>query len=1183
MWGLICPILLIVSLIMDFVHLHVHSHYSFLDGASRVEDLVARCVELGMPAMGLTDHGNMFGTFEFYKAAVDAGVKPIIGTEAYISPTHRSDRSMGRIETAAYHLLLLAINETGFRNLLKLSSRSYLEGFYYRPRMDRELLSEFKDGLVCCTACLGGEVPSALLKGDEDKALKLAGEYLDIFGKDRFFIEIQNQGYPEQVKTNPALARIASKLGVGLVGTNDVHFLRREDKRTHEILTCISTGKILNDHEKERYSPELFMKSSKEMTEALSEWPESITNTIRIAEMCETKIDFSGKQLPVFDVPDGRSSGDYLRELATKGLNTKFAGGEPPAAYAERLERELQVIEDKGYSSYFLIVNDCVQFAARNNIPAAPRGSGVATLIGYVLGMVNVDPLRYGLLFERFTDPQREEDPDIDLDICQDGRGRVIQYVREKYGHVAQIITYGTLKARAAIRDVGRVLDVPLGEVDTIAKLVPEGPGVTLSSALATSPDLRKRYEEESLVTELIDHSMRLEGLVRHSGVHAAGVVICDRPLENFLPLCKQSDSDEAITQWDGPTCEKVGMMKMDFLGLKTLSVIQRARTLAKEQTGIDHDPEQLPLDDPKVLDLFRKGDTDGVFQFESEGMKGVLMQMKPNRIEDLIAANAMYRPGPMKLIATYCNRKNGKEEVPPIHALVDDILAETYGIMVYQEQVMQVLNRLGKIPLSRALTLIKAISKKKHKVIAADKPDFEAGALENGIESGESRRLFDLILEFAGYGFNKAHSTRYAIIAYQTAFFKVYYPREFIAATLTYESSDRDKVVQYIAEAPRIGVKIAAPDINTCSSDFTVDGEQVRFGLAAVKGVGSKAVEAIVEARKEVGEFTDLFHFCRSVDLHAVNRSTVEALIKCGAFDSTLSADRAAMLAALDMAMSAGQSAAADRRSGQIGLFEEDTSAQTTVDYPDVEPWGRDQLLTAEKETLGFYVTSHPMEKYARVVECLNWPRRFSLAEAGKQADGTPIGCGCMISQVRGLVTKRGQGSGKKMAVLTIEDLSGKYEAVMFPETFEKHGAMATLDTMVYIAGSISHRNERVSIVVDAISSFEAAVQEVTERIVVRMVGNGSDDDVLRKLRELFDRHPGNCRVAVQLKPEGGSGQTVIIESGPKCKVKPSLELVQEMETILGPRNVALQAKKPQRPRPKKRYGSKPGWAGNR
>ena len=1159
--------------VMDgFVHLHVHSHYSLLDGAVTPKQLVRQVKALGMGAVALTDHGNLFGAIDFYGQATAAGVAPLLGMEAYIAPTRRDDRSSGNIKTAAYHLLLLAINETGWRNLVKLSSRAYLEGFYYRPRVDRELLGQFNEGLVCTTACLGGEVPAALLANQPDTARRIAGEYLDIFGRERFFIEVQNQHVADQDLVNPRLVALAGEMGIGLVGTNDVHFLTRDDKAAHEVLTCISTGRTLAEGGRlsEAYSPEMYLKSPQEMREALRDFPAAADNTLKIAEMCELKLDFSARHLPVFQTPPGETADECLSRLAYEGLARRF-GGNAGDEYTERLGRELEVIRHKGFSSYFLIVNDLVQFARRHNIPAAPRGSGVATLLGYALGVADVDPIRYGLLFERFTDPQREEAPDMDIDICQEGRGKVLDYVRRKYGHVAQIITYGTLKARAVVRDVGRVMDVPLPDVDALAKKVPAGPHVTLAGALDAEPELRAQYDDDPQVRRLIDHAMRLEGLARHAGVHAAGVIVASEPLERLVPLCRQADGDDAITQWDGPTCEKVGLMKMDFLGLRTLTVIQRARELVRDKTGTDIDPEALALDDPAVFDLFCKGHTDGVFQFESDGMKNVLIQMQPGRIEDLIAANAMYRPGPMQLIGTYCARKNAGEPVPSLHPLVDDILAETYGIMCYQEQVMLVLNHLGKLPLNRALTLIKAISKKKAKAITAERANFIAGARENGIGAAEADELFELILKFAGYGFNKAHSTRYAIVAYQTAYFKVYHPREFMAALLTFECGDTDKVVQYLAEADRMGIEVAPPDINTCAADFTVDEALVRFGLAAVKGIGARAVEAIVEARRCVGACTNLYHFCENVDPRAVNRSAVEALIKCGAFDS-LGAHRAAMMAALDRAIELGQAAAEDRRTGQMNFFDAlgDAGAPAPPPrFPRVEPWSEAQLLAAEKETLGFYVTSHPLTHYARELDSLSRPEGAQLARLTELGPDAPVTIGCMIAQVRQTVTKSGRSAGKRMAMLTVEDLTGKSDAVVFSGPYERLGELLQAETMVFLCGRVDLSRGRPSIIVDDVIPIDDAIEKLTGAVLLRMGPGGADGELLRRAREILSQHPGPCTVLLELRPRHRSDVRATVRAGAECSVAPSRGLVRKLTELLGEENLLL------KPAPAKENGS--------
>jgi len=1153
-----------------FVHLHVHSHYSLLDGGNRIGDLVDTAKAHGSGAIALTDHGNLFGAATFYKKATAAGIKPILGIEAYISPTTRQDRSMGNQRTAAYHIVLLAMNQAGWSNLMKLSSRAYLEGFYYKPRIDMDLLNECSEGLICTTACLGGQVPQALMSNQLDDARKIGGHYLDIFGPERFFIEIQNQGIPEQTAVNPQLVELAGELGVGIVGTNDVHFMTRSAKGSHEVLTCISTGKTLADDGALKYPPELYLKTPAEMREALAAWPEACDNTLKIAEMCDAKVDFTGQFLPVFDTGNDQSDDEYLRDLAWEGLRERFEGQEIPEGYPERLDRELQVIADKKYSSYFLIVNDFVQYARRNSIPNAPRGSGVATLLGYCLGIADVDPMVYGLLFERFTDPEREEAPDLDIDICQEGRGKIIQYVREKYGHVAQIITYGTLKARAAIRDVGRVLDIPLSEVDAIAKLIPEQLKMTIDKALKAEPELQSLYDSDPRVTALLDHARNIEGLARHAGVHAAGVIVADIPLEQVVPLCKQADSTDAITQWDGPTCEAVGLMKMDFLGLRTLTIIQRARELTAQRLGHDVDPEKIPLDDQEVFALFQQGLTDGVFQFESGGMKSVLMQMQPTAIGDLIAANAMYRPGPMELIGTYCARKSGAEEVPSVHPLVDDLLAETHGIMAYQEQVMQVLNRLGKLPLNRALTLIKAISKKKVKKIAAERPNFINGAKENGIAEDDAQELFELILKFAGYGFNKAHSTRYAIVAYQTAYCKVHHPREFLAATLTFECGDSDKVVQYIAEASRMGVKIAPPDVNTCQADFTVDGEQVRFGLAGVKGVGRKAVDAIIEARQESGGFTDLYHFCEYVNLRAVNRGAIEALIKCGAFDA-LGAHRAAMSAALDDAMRLGQSAAADRKSGQMNFFDafgDGDAAPQAARFPDVEPWSEAQLLTAEKETLGLYITSHPLVQYGWQLSSLTQPRDFSLGQIEESPEELNVNVGCMIASIRPIMTRKGD----KMAILTLEDLTGKCEAVLFPRTYQEVMEHVAEDNIVFVNGALDRRNERMQIIIESIVPIEPAIEKFTKQIQLRLPPGLPGSEFLSELKGILQEHPGGCPLELRIRPALRGDVWATVRPDAKWSVASSRELVGRLTELLGDQQYVKCLPKPLVP-PKRKW----------
>ena len=1145
-----------------FVHLHVHSHYSLLDGGSTLPHLVDRARELGMGALALTDHGNLFGAAEFYSVCKAGGIKPILGMEAYVSPTTRQDRSFGNIQTSNHHLILLAMNETGFRNLVKLSSRGYMEGFYYRPRIDRELLAELNEGLICTSACLSGEIPTALLAGKADQARTIARAYLEIFGRERFFIELQNHGIDDQTRVNPMLVDLAEELDVGLVGANDVHFLTRDHKPSHEVLCCISTGKTVGEGTLgDVYSAEMHLKAPQEMREALGRWPQAADNTLAIAEMCDVQLDFNETHLPAFETPDDRGADEYLRQLAVDGLHRR-CGPNPPGEYVERLDRELEIIADKGYSPCFLIVNDFVRYAHERNIPAAARGSGVATLLGYALGIVEVDPMRYGLLFERFTDPQRREAPDIDIDICQDSRGRIIDYVRQKYGHVAQIITYGRLKARAVIRDVARVMGVPLAVADQVCRKVPEGLNVTIDSALASEPDLKQMVESDGQIAAIIRHARNLEGLARHAGVHAAGVIVASEPLEQIVPLCRQANNPDPITQWDGATCERIGLMKIDFLGLRTLSILQRARDLVRQRTGQDIDPEKLPLDDPQVYRLFCQGRTAGVFQFESGGMKNVLQQIQPERIEQLIAANAMYRPGPMELIPSYAARKHGREEVPSVHPLVDDILVETYGIMTYQEQVMQVLNRLGKLPLGRALTLIKAISKKKQKIIAAERSSFLTGARENGIGEREAEGLFDLILKFAGYGFNKAHSTRYAIVAYQSAWFKTHHPSEFMAATLTYEAGDSDKLSEYLDECTAMDIKVGPPDINRSQADFTVGDDGILFGLAAIKGVGAKAVEAVVQARQEVDRFEDLFHFCEHVDLRAVNRAAIEATIKCGAFDG-LGANRAAMMAAVDTAIQLGQGRADDRRSGQMSFFDSFADQappnETRSRFPDVQPWTEAQLLKAEKETLGFYITSHPLTSYGRELANLG---NTTLARIKELPADAAVTVGCMISQVRNTVVKKGRSAGNRMAMLTVEDLTGQSDCVVFSDVYEQAASLLAPEAMVFLRGSVDRRQETPSIIINEVIPMAEAVQRLTDKVLLRLDGILDGPDGTAALHDTLSACKGQCPLYLDLRPTSAPHLRATVLSDPAWYVEPRRPLMKELEHLLGEENVVFKGR---------------------
>ena len=832
-----------------FIHLHLHSQYSLLDGAITFEKLFARCKELGMDSVAVTDHGNMFGAVEFYTKALASHIKPIIGIEAYIAPKSRLDRTKTSISDAAYHLVLLAQNNTGYQNLLKLATVGYTEGFYYRPRIDKQILAELNEGLIATSACPKGELAVQLAGGDEKAAQAVVESYLKIFGPERFFVEIQSHE-GDDPNICKGLVDLANKLGVGLVATNDVHFLAEDDHEAHNCLCAISTGKKASDPDRLIYPADVFLKSPEQMRHLFPDWPQACDNTLTIAQRCNVEIDLKHRHAPRFHPADGSTPEQFLTKLCYEKAQQIYGPSTSLGAVSlsnrkidgkikERLDRELNVIESKGFASYFLIVWDFCNYAHQQNIPVGARGSAVGTLVGYCLGLCDVDPLKYNLLFERFMDPQRNEMPDIDIDICQAGRSRIIDYVRQKYGHVAQIITFGTMKARAVIRDICRVLDVPLSEADRLAKLVPESLNMTLDTALKTEPQLKQAYEKDPQTKKVIDISKKLEGLARHASVHAAGVVIADHPLTNFIPLYKPPGTEDVVTQFEGPMVEKVGLLKMDFLGLKTLSVLERARQLVEQIHGKKINLEEIDLADPKVFALFAAGKTKGVFQFESGGMQDLLIKMKPDRLGDLIAANALYRPGPMTLIGDYNDRKHGAKWTLP-HPIMKEVLEETYGIMVYQEQVMQICNLLGDIPLREAYTLIKAISKKQAKTITKEKERFIAGSVAKGLKKQQAEQIFELIERFAGYGFNKSHSTRYSIIAYQTAYMKVYWPVEYMAALLTYEMSDTDKVVEYIAECTNMGVEVTAPDINESGVDFTplykeTDGPSTSLGVVSL------------------------------------------------------------------------------------------------------------------------------------------------------------------------------------------------------------------------------------------------------------------------------------------------------------------------------------------------------------
>jgi DNA polymerase-3 subunit alpha len=1140
-----------------FTHLHLHSQYSLLDGAISFEKLLQRCKELGMDSVAVTDHGNMFGAIEFYTKAHASHIKPIIGIEAYIAPNSRLDRTKTSISDAAYHLVLLAENNTGYQNLLKLATVGYTEGFYYRPRIDKAILAELNEGLIATSACPKGEL-AVQLAGGEKAAKTVVESYLKIFGPDRFFIEIQSHE-GDDPNVCKALADVANKMGIGLVATNDVHFLNEDDHEAHNCLCAISTGKKATDPDRMIYPKDVFLKSPDQMRQLFPQWPQACDNTLAIAQRCNVEIDLKSRHAPHFSPPDGSTPEKFLTKLCYE--NAQKIYGKIDDQIKERLDRELHVIESKGFASYFLIVWDFCNYAHKNNIPVGARGSAVGTLVGYCLGLCDVDPLKYDLLFERFMDPQRNEMPDIDIDICQTGRGRIIDYVRQKYGHVAQIITFGTMKAKAVIRDICRVLDVPLSEADRLAKLVPESLNMTLDIALETEPQLKQAYEKNPQTRKVIDISKKLEGLARHASVHAAGVVIADEPLTNFVPLYKPPGTEDITTQFEGPMVEKVGLLKMDFLGLKTLSVLERARQLVEQIHGKKIDLEKLDLTDKKVFALFAAGKTKGVFQFESGGMQELLIRMKPDRIQDLIAANALYRPGPMTLIPDYNDRKHGGKWSLP-HPIMKDVLEETYGIMVYQEQVMEICNRLGDIPLREAYTLIKAISKKQAKTIAKEKERFIAGCVKKGLKQSQAEQIFELIERFAGYGFNKSHSTRYAVIAYQTGYMKTCWPVEYMAALLTYEMGDTDKVVEYIAECTDMGIEVTAPDINESGVDFTplykeTNGKKgmIRFGLAAVKGVGEKAVEQIIAAREKIGKFQSLFHFCENVDPRAANKQVMESLIKAGAFDR-LGGNRAQMMAGLESAMQVGARAQSDKQSGQLRFFGQQAQPDYSQDHtrlPNVPPWPEQMMLAFEKEVLGFYVTSNPLSHCAETINIFSNINTAQIAETTQEKE---VVIGGLISKIRYNLTKTGKNAGSKMAVFTLVDLQGQVEVVLFPNTLNQFTKLLANDKIVFVKGRLDFRREKPNVIASELIALDEATDKLAGKVRINLDAGDVTKEKVAQIKTICQHHRGKSSVYVAIRTDKGK---VYAAADRQLSVNPDPEFCREIRHLVGPENLQL------------------------
>jgi DNA polymerase-3 subunit alpha len=1153
-----------------FVHLHCHSHYSLLDGASRIPELVDRAKTLGMTALALTDHGNLFGAIEFYFACRAAGLNPIIGYEAYVAPQKRTDREARRRGEASYHLTLLARNRTGFRNLVKMASAAYLEGYHYVPRIDKEILEAHREGIICLSGCASGEFSELILKDQMAEAAQLAQWFHLVFGE-HFYIEIQNNGLDLQRRCAEGAIDIANRLGLPLVVTSDAHYLCQADNDAHDVLLCINTGKTRADVNRLRYgSDQFYVRAPEEMYALFPDHEGAVRRSQDIADGCCIDLDLKARHFPVFLPPDGKTPEDFLRELCEAGLRECY-GETPPQAAVYRLHHELSIICRMGFASYFLIVWDFVRFARERGIPASARGSACGAIVSYVLRLSHVDPLEYNLLFERFLDPNRSEAPDIDIDFCQERREEVIAYVRHKYGEqsVAQIGTFGTLAARAAIKDVGRVLDIPLERVAQLTNMVPKTLGITLDDALKQSSDLRKEYETESQIRELINIARKLEGTNRNAGTHAAGVVIANGALTDYVPLQRiirkgdeaGSKRDEAVvtTQWVMGDLEKVGLLKMDFLGLRTLTLLDNAVRLIEKNRGERIDLYKLPIDDRETYALLQRGDAKGVFQFESDGIRELLKRMKPDNIRDIIACTALYRPGPLGggMVDAYINRKHGRDPFSYPHPVMEEILAETYGIMVYQEQVMRILNRLGGIELSSAYACIKAISKKKHEVIDERRAEFLQGAKERGLAETTAREIFDLITFFGGYGFNLSHSAAYAYVSFQTAYLKAHYTPEFMAALLSSEIEDgnkRDILVEHIEDARRLGCPVQPPNINTGEPDFTVAGGQLLFGLVAIKGLGRGAAEEIIRARKAKGPFKDLYDVCERIDLKIVSRAAIERLIKAGAMDC-FGARRAQLMHVLGAALQAAGELQEDRRHGQRNFFDAFDSAgadAAAAPLPDMPEWPATEKLKNEKEALDFYFSSHPLAQHEEMIQLFSSHHVGQLAEL---AAGQEVLIGGMLTGVRYMNTKKARNGNSRYCRFKLEDFTGVAECVMWPDDFIRSKDMVAEDQICFVAATVERTREEPGLVISRVLTIEQAQQERTSGLVMDLSLEHHDDTHVEAVARVLERHRGRCPVFIYVRD--GAGRQLRLKVSDELRINPVPLVKSELEMIVGPGRV--------------------------
>lgn len=1135
----------------DFVHLHNHTEYSLLDGAISIEKLVKAAGTMNLPAVAITDHGNLYGAVLFYKEAMKKGIKPIIGSEMYIAPKSRFDRSANGIGEAAFHITLLAKDLQGYKNLLQLSTISFLEGFYYRPRIDKETLAKYSKGLIAMSGCLKGEISSSLLDDNLEQARLALFEYKQIFGDGNFYLEIMDHGMEEEQKVAKQLVDLAKKENVGLVATNDSHYVHKEDAFAHEVLMCIGTGKRITDEDRMRLSTnEFYFKSPQEMEKLFAEVPQACRNTIHIADQCHLELNFSQVSLPSFAVPDSYTLDTYLEKLCKDGLKKRYDQVTPDIE--KRIDYELSVIKKMGYSAYFLIVWDFIHYAKTHGIPVGPgRGSGAGSLVAYSLEITDIDPLRYGLLFERFLNPDRISMPDLDIDFSDDGREEVINYVRNKYGekNVAQIITYGTLGAKLVVRDVARVMNIPLDEADRLAKLIPNDPGMTLAEAASQNADLKKNMSASPEMKQLFQVASTLEGLTRHSSKHAAGIVITKEELTNYVPLCKNSKG-QITTQYDGKTLSDImGLLKVDFLGLRTLTVIDSAcKTLAADRQIII-DISKIPLDDKPTYELLSRGQTLGIFQLDSSGMRDLVRKIQPTSIDDIIALIALYRPGPMGsgMLDDFVGRKHGKIPVKYDLPILEPILKETYGVIVYQEQVMQIAMAVAGFTAGQADILRRAMGKKKAEELEKQRKIFIDGAAKNKVRAEKATKLYDLMDKFGGYGFNKSHAAAYAYLAYQTAYLKTHYPLEFMSALLTSEIGNQDDIVLYIDEAKDMGITIGPPHVNQSFANFTVAGESIRFGLAAVKNVGVGAIESMVAARKKEGPFASYYDFCKRVDLHAVNKRVIESLIKCGAFDQ-LGSTRMEMFDTLENVVQKAAVLQQDILSGQTSFLDdlpvEESKSESNKTHH--KEWHENKILEHEREVLGFYMTGHPLARFAEELKTYTSTDLLAVVNIPEKQ---PLRVGGIIKKVKVLFTRKNE----KMAVFELEDLKGEIKVVVFPDSYSRTDIASLIrqDQTVIVCGQLDRRGMEPQIILDRVMPLEQARERLTQSIQIHIKTVGLEQDYLDKLKVILAKYPGMCPVYLYLQtPHAGE---VVVSPDSRMRVAASLVFQQDIEGLLG------------------------------